>query len=240
MTVTDRRPMVDGSIVAGRRVRRWARRTEGRLSMLLAVLVVCGVVTAVVGASGLAQRAAVLDGIAAQDGPLTKQALDIYQSVADADAVAADEFLAGVNASPDLHRRFEASIAKAMAAINSAALLDGSRSDVATTASVGRCSVGKSVAPAMIATRLNLLSRQLAVYSGLVETARVYNRLALPMGTEYLELASNTMQNDIVPQAQALYAAASAELTAAQQEAGGFPWWSVTLALILLIALVAV
>lgn len=230
MAVTDR------WIVAGR----WTRRTDGRLSILLAVLVICGVVTGAVGVHGLVQRAAVLGEIAAQDGPLAQQALDIYQSVADADAVAADEFLDGVNASPDLHRRFEADIAAAMSAINSAALLDGSRSDTATALSIGHCSTSTTVARTTIAARLDLLSRQLAVYSGLVETARVYNRLALPLGTEYLELASTTMRSDIFPQAQALYATASTELAAAQREAAGFPWLSVLAVLVLLVVLVAV
>ena len=240
MAVTDVRPPTGGAVLVGRRLRRWAWRTEGRLTVLTAVLVILGVLTGVVGASDLARRTALLDSIAAHEGPLTMQALNLYHSLADADATSANEFLAGVSASPTLWQAFQGSVARAAVAINSASLLNESLSNTVTATAAYGCSAGTTGVPsAPVATRLDLLASDLSVYTGLVETARVYNRLGLPLGSTYLELASTMMRRDMLPQASALYAELSAQLTAAQDEAAGFPWFVVVLAAVLTGALVA-
>jgi hypothetical protein len=49
------------------------------------------------------------------------------------------------------------------------------------------------------------LNAQLAVYAGLVETARTNNRAGNPVGSSYLSEASSLMQTHILPNAQRLY-----------------------------------
>lgn len=241
MTVADVRPTTGGPVTTtGHRLRLWVRRTEGRLTVLTAALVVLGVVTGVVATGDLARRTASLDSIAEHDGPLTQQALDLYHSLADADATSANEFLAGVSAPPQLWQGFQRSVAQAASAVNNASLLNESSSDTVPVAVTDTCSAGSAaVAAAPVATRLDLLARDLPVYSGLVQTARAYNRLGLPLGSNYLDLASTMMRQDMLPAAGALYAELSARLSAAQDDAAGFPWFAVVLVVLLIGAIVA-
>ena len=237
--MTDEGTSTGASVVAGRRLRRWARRTDGRLTVLTGVLVVVGVLTGVIAAGDLARRTALSDSIAVHYGPLTVQALDLYHSLADADATSASEFLAGVAAPPALWQGFQSSVAQAASAINNVSQLNESSSNTVSAGAVDNCSAGTTaVPPSPVAARLDLLARDLSVYSGLVQTARVYNRLGLPLGSTYLELASTMMRRDMLPQARALYAEVSAQLATAQDEAAGFPWFAVALVVLLLGALV--
>ena len=52
---------------------------------------------------------------------------------------------------------------------------------------------------------LGRVNAQLAVYTGLVETARTNNRAGNPVGSSYLSEASSLMQTQILPDAQRLY-----------------------------------
>jgi hypothetical protein len=61
---------------------------------------------------------------------------------------------------------------------------------------------------------LGRINAQLAVYTGLIETARINNRLGNPVGSSYLSEASSLMQQKILPDAQYLYEATSARMDA--------------------------
>ena len=52
---------------------------------------------------------------------------------------------------------------------------------------------------------LGRINANLAVYTGLVETARTNNRAGNPVGSSYLSEASSLMQETILPDAQRLY-----------------------------------
>ncbi len=59
---------------------------------------------------------------------------------------------------------------------------------------------------------LGRVNGQLAIYTGLVETARTNNRAGNPVGSAYLSEASALMQTQILPDAQRLYEATSARV----------------------------
>ena len=61
---------------------------------------------------------------------------------------------------------------------------------------------------------LGRINARLAVYTGLVETARTNNRAGNPVGSSYLSEASSLMQQQILPDAQRLYEQTSARVDA--------------------------
>ena len=238
--MADQRTSRNASAGGGRRLGRWVRRTDGRLTVLAAGLVMVAVLTGVIAAGDLARRTTLSDTIAVHYGQLTVQALDLYHSLADADATSASEFLAGVGAPPALWQAFQSNVARAASAIDNVSQLNESSSNTVAAAVVDACSAGTTtVAPSPVAFRLDLLARDLSVYSGLVQTARVYDRMGLPLGSTYLELASTMMRRDMLPQARTLYAELSAQLATAQDEAAGFPLLAVALVVLLVGALIA-
>jgi hypothetical protein len=71
-----------------------------------------------------------------------------------------------------------------------------------------------------------------------VETARTLNRQGLPLGAAYLREASGLMRQTLLPAAQEVYAAVTARLAAARDDAAGFPWIALPLGLLALAGLV--
>jgi hypothetical protein len=61
---------------------------------------------------------------------------------------------------------------------------------------------------------LSQINARLAVYAGLVETARTNNRAGNPIGSSYLSEASSLMQQQILPDAKRLYDETSARVDA--------------------------
>ena len=62
---------------------------------------------------------------------------------------------------------------------------------------------------------LGRINARMAVYTGLIETARTNNRAGNPVGSSYLSEASSLMQDGILPDAQKLYEWASGRVDAA-------------------------
>ncbi|TML23556.1 MAG: hypothetical protein E6G35_14010 [Actinobacteria bacterium] len=211
-------PAADVPTVAGPRpgrVAARARSTPGRLTLLAVVLSVLGVLAGVIAGVGLVQRGGSVNAVGSRSGPLTVQAQQLYRSLSDADATAASAFLSNGVEPRSLRDRYESDIAAAsasLAAVTAAA--DTSRGD------------------------LDRLTTQLPVYTGLVETARTYNRLGRPLGGAYLREASGLMRTQLLPAAQRLYADETGRLTADRSGGAGFPWLAVPLLLVTLFALV--
>src|SRR5262249_57654530 len=67
------------------------------------------------------------------------------------------------------------------------------------------------------------LSAQLPVYTGLVENARTFNRLGLPVGAAYLREASALMRGQLLPAAQRLYQLATDRLGDERRGPAAFP-----------------
>lgn len=194
-----------------RRVTGLARSTPGRLSLIIVVLVLASLASGWLTTWSVNRQERALEDLATRSEPLSHAAQEVYRALQDADATAASAFLSGGLEPPQLRERYEADIAQAQAALS-----------VATASS-----------PDLTAT----LAAQLPVYTGLIETARTNNRQGFPVGAAYLREASGLMRTQLLPAAQELYRAETDRVARAQDEAG-FPWVSVGVALVFVIALV--
>ena len=198
---------------------RWARRTEGRLLLLLATVVVVGLATGLTGAVQVSARGGLLDEVAGRSGPLTVAAVEVYQALSDADATSVSAFLTGGAESTDLRARYLGDIARANAALSTAA----------TGAATGES-----------AARVAELANYVPTYTGLVATARAYSRQGHPLGATYLRMASELVRTTMLPAAQRLYQIEAARLAASQARAGEPPWAALTLSVLLIGCLVGV
>jgi hypothetical protein len=196
-----------------RRVTGLARSTPGRLSLIIVVLVVASLASGSLTTWSVIRQARALEDLSTRSEPLAHAAQEVYRALQDADATAASAFLSGGLEPVRLRERYEADIEQAQAALS-----------VATASS-----------PDLTAT----LSALLPVYTGLIETARTNNRQGFPVGAAYLREASGLMRTQLLPAAQELYRAETAQVGRAQDEAD-FPWASVLVALAFVIALVLV
>jgi hypothetical protein len=197
------------------RLRVRASSTPGRLTLFLAVVGTVAALAGLVAVIGAAGRASQVQQVGTGSGPLTVQAQQLYRSLSDADATAAAAFLSSGAEPAALRDRYQVDIAAASAAL--------------ATATATR--EGDSVAIAQIA-------RSLPVYTGLVETARTYNRLNLPVAGAYLKEASWLMRDRLLPAADQLYRAESLRLAADREAASALPWLAILLILLTLVGLV--
>jgi hypothetical protein len=197
-----------------RAIVRSAATTPGRLTVIAVGLVLLALVAGLVATLSVQNRDDTITGVIDHREPLAAASQQVYRSLSDADATAASAFLSIGTEPPELRQRYERDVAEAGAALAKAA------SDAAD--------VADAAAP------VDVLNRQLPVYTGLVETARTNNRLGYPVGASYLREASELMRAKILPAAQDLYRVDTERLIEEQNEATGFPW----LATILLVALV--
>lgn len=200
------------------RAARYGRQPPGQFTVLLTVLVVLCLAVSLAAAWDIRHRRAVLDRIINNGGPTTKAALEAYRSLSDADATATGTFLVSGVEPPDLQNRYRDRITKSGVALSMAA--SGARTDES-------------------ATTIAELSAYLPVYTGLIETARTYNRQGLPHGATYLREASWLMQDTMLPKAQKLYENEAARLAADQAEAAEPGWLPIALWLLALSGLVA-
>lgn len=184
---------------------------------MTAGLVALGLVWAVVGLIAVRQRSARVSDVGTVSGPLSVHALDIYRSLSDADASAATAFLANGVEPAALRTRYQNDIARAGSALSLALRATDNESDPDRRSEA----------------RLRLLTTQLPVYTGLVETARAYNRQQLPLGAAYFREASGLMRDTLLPAAQDLFTLETGRLATAQRNGADFP----TLVLVLGLAM---
>ena len=124
--------------------------------------------------------------------PLSFAAGQLYTTLSVADAAAATAFIAGTEPQP-VRQRYEQAITDAAVAVT-------------------RASSGLTDEP--MVQLLGRINARLAVYTGLVETARTNNRAGNPVGSSYLSEASSLMQQQILPDAQRLYEVTSGRVDA--------------------------
>jgi hypothetical protein len=191
-----------GAVPAAEPARLWARlrrhreTTPGTLQSLLVLLIVLAVVAG--GAVALAARSAASGTaeVGQRIEPLLVDAESIYSSLADADATAAQAFLAGGLEPPALTRRYTEDLRRANTALTEAARRAPDGGGTAHT--------------------IGILSAGVSQYAGLVATARANNRQGYPVGASYLSAASRLNRDTLLPQARALLDSARREL------AGGY------------------
>lgn len=191
--------------------------SPGRLSVMMGVLIALGLLAGIVAVIGVSQRGNLVDSVRTNSGPQTVSAQQLYRSLSDADATAAAAFLSSGAEPADLRSRYQQDIAAASAALAGA--------EPATAK--GRDAVAQ-------------LSQSLPVYAGLVETARSYNRLGLPVGAAYLREASTLMRGTLLPAAATLYQEEAARLDDEGHGAAAVPWLALLLVVLTLVALIVV
>jgi hypothetical protein len=194
--------------------------TPLRLRRVGAVLVAGCLLTGLVGLLGGLSRTEAVRAGETRFAALTADAAELYRSLADADAMATSGFVSGGREPAQVRARYDADVDSATERLMHAALLlpddDPSAASVTT------------------------ISGQLAVYTGLVETARTYNRMGLPIGQSYLTSASQLMRTTILPAVEDVRRLQSAALATAHQRGGAFPFAVLLIGIATLAALVDV
>ncbi|WP_406000822.1 hypothetical protein [Streptomyces sp. NBC_00829] len=211
-------PAQRGAWSVGKERLRAAATTEpGRLQIIGAVLAVLVVAFGAVTAVEVADRASAADDVVSRSQPLSADAASIYRSLADADTAASSGFLAGATKSPAMDERYRKDIALASRLLIKAATNTDSSSES-----------GRQIAT---------LNEQLPRYTGVIETARSYNRQGLPLGGAYLRYANEQMTEDLLPAAQKLYDAETARLESDDEDARFWPVFAPALGVVALGAL---
>ena len=195
-----------------------AATTPGRLRRVEAVLVVAALVLGVLGVLGGMARVNAVHDARTRIAALTTGAADLYQSLADADAMATTGYVSGGLEPATVRARYDDDIQRAGRLLTGAAgLLPPGDPAIAAVSTVGE---------------------QLPVYTGLVENARALNRLGLPLGQSYLASASKLMQTTILPAVEQVRAAESAALAAAYRQGAAIPFAVLAIGLAVFIAMV--
>jgi hypothetical protein len=173
---------------------RWsfANTTPGRLLAIGAVLAMLGVLSAFAISTTITERQLQLTNVLDHTEPMAFAAGQLYTTLSVADAAAATAMISGAEPRA-VRQRYEQAITDAAVAV--------------TRASSGLTD------PALVEL-LGRTNARLAVYTGLIETARTNNRVGNPVGSSYLSEASALMQQTILPDAQRLYEATSARVDA--------------------------
>ncbi len=164
--------------------------TPGRILTIGLVLSALVIACAYATSTTINSRQLALTTVLNHTEPLAFAAGQLYTKLSVADAAAATAFIAG-SEPRDVRQRYEQAITDAAVA--------------ATRASSG-------LTDEELVQLLSRVNAQLAVYTGLVETARTNNRSGNPVGSSYLSEASSLMQTQILPDAQRLYEETSAQV----------------------------
>jgi hypothetical protein len=209
----------------------WRSRLEGattpaRLRLLLAVLVLLSLAWGALAALTANQHAAAAADVVALSEPLSLDAEQIYTSLSDADATAANAFLAGGLEPAAARQRYNADLTEAAIRIEAASALVGS--PAARTQLPGHLAAQASATDAAVGDDLAILSGKLPVYTDEVGTARANNRLGFPLGAAYLREASGLLRGTLLPAANDIYTRESGLLTSASGQATGLPLIVVT------------
>jgi hypothetical protein len=212
---------------AGWRSRLDTATTPARLRLLLVALVLLSLAWGVLAALTADQHASAASDVIAVSEPLSLDAEQVYQSLSDADATAANAFLAGGLEPAAARQRYEADITQAAIRIEAASALVGS--SAARTQMPGHLAKQASAAGSAVGDDLATLSGQLPVYTDEVGTARADNRLGLPLGAAYLREASALLRGTLLPSASDIYTQESGQLTSASAQATGLPLLVVTI-----------
>ncbi|KUI32360.1 hypothetical protein AU195_08910 [Mycobacterium sp. IS-1496] len=169
--------------------------TPGRILTIGVVLAALAIASAFATSTTINDRQQALTTVLNHTEPLSFAAGELYSRLSVADAAAATAFIAGTEPR-DVRQRYEQAITDAAVAL--------------TRASSG-------LTDEQLVQLLGRINAELAVYTGLVETARTNNRAGNPVGSSYLSEASSLMQTKILPDAERLYERTSAQV---DQETG--------------------
>lgn len=182
---------------------RWwfVNTTPGRILTIGVILAMLGILSAFAISTTINDRQHQLTRVLDHTEPLAFAAGQIYTTLSVADAAAATAFIAGAEPRA-VRQRYEQAITDAAVAVT-------------------RASSGLTDPP--LVELLGRINAHLAVYTGLIETARTNNRMGNPVGSSYLSEASGLMQDTILPDAQRLYEATSAQVDSETTASASIP-----------------
>jgi hypothetical protein len=179
-----------------------ASTTPGKLRLIQAALIVLCLAWGALAALTVSQHASAADNVAGSSEPISLDAQQMYQSLADADVTVSTGYLYG-RIEPFADReRYQRDIAVATADLK------------AVTAASGTSSIGRN---------LSALSAALPIYTGYVEDGEIYNSLGFPAGGSFIQVASEEMHLTLLPAARSVYTQENAQLTKASAQATGLP-----------------
>ena len=190
--------------------------TPGRMALVAVVLIAALLAVGVTASTTVSDRQSRLETLRSHTEPLADAAQRIYGALSFANTTAATAFLSGGVEPQDVRDRYDAAIGQA---------------------SAGLVPASNGVSPNDIRslTLLTDLSNQLAVYTGMIATARANNRAGRPIGVAYLSGSSALMQHSILPAAERLYRTQSDAVMASGRSAG--PWRVVIAGAVLVLGL---
>ena len=194
-----------------------ASTTPGQVRQIRAGLVVLCLGWGALAALMVGQHASAAGDATSTSEPLSLDAQQIYQSLADADVTVSTGYLFGRVPPPVDRQRYQQDIAVATADLKAV-----------TAASGTSPGIGGS---------LSTLSSALPVYTGYVQDSQIYSSLGLPAGGSYVEVASEEMHQTLLPAARDVYARENARLATASAQATGLPLAVVTVAAALVVGL---
>ena len=192
-----------------------ASTTPGKLRLIQAALVALCLAWGALAAFTVSQHASAADNVASSSEPISLDAQQMYQSLADADVTVSTAYLYGRTGPYADRQRYQRDIAVAAADLK------------AVTAASGTSSIGAS---------LSTLSAALPIYTGYVEDGEIYNSLGYPAGGSFVEVASEEMHLTLLPAARNVYTQENAQLTKASAQATGLPLAIITLVAGLVVA----
>jgi len=226
MTATLFRNRPVDHLPAGPAVRRPGRRrslglglsSPSALRALLVGLVLLSLCWGAFGGWAAAEHSSAASALVTVDEPLSLDAQQMYEAIADADATITAAYLASAQPSLQPLKRYQNDLATASADLSRLGAGDGSRA---------------------MAGSLAALNRGLPAYQGYVGQAQAEFAMGYPLtGGSFLQVASEEAHLVLLPAANAVFTRENAALSAASGEATALPLVFVALALALITAFV--
>lgn len=149
--------------------------TPAQLRRLSILIGIAATLLALVGTGAVAMTQSAVDGVGGRTVPAIIDAQKIHEGLADADRSAANDFLSGGVEVSGPRQQYQRDITAVTSQLEQAA----ERNAIGSQAS----------------SDLQRISAEVNEYTGLVETARTYNRVGYPVGATYLRTASQLMHN---------------------------------------------
>jgi len=195
------------------------RSSVATLRLLLVSLVVLCLGWGVLASLMVNQHASAAASAVGSDEPLSLDAQQIYQSLADADVTVSTAYLYGSQEPRALKLRYQRDI---QVAADDLKVVTAATTDAASSAP------------------LQTLSGDLPVYTGYVEDGEIYSSLGLPAGGSYMQVASEEMHLYLLPAANRVYAQENSQLTTASAQATGLPFAAAALVTGLIVVFILV
>ncbi len=210
-TLTERPP-------AGHAARRAATTTPATMRILMAALVLLSLAWGAFGGWAASQHSSAASALISVDEPLSLDARQMYEKVADADVTITTAYLASSQPTLQPLQRYQADIT--MAAADLARLRAGSDD-------------------ASLNAALAALTGGLPAYTAYVADAQSQYSLGFPLtGGSFMQVASEEAHLVLLPAAKKVFTTENAALAAASSQATGLPTMAAALVLALIIGFI--